>query len=121
MCSKYSAFYCRVWEYICRLSYEVKISRSAHQILSLSEAAVPRSSVKGVLGNFAKFIGKQLLPQACNIIKKRDSDTCVFQNFAKFSRTLFLTEHIWWLLLHCELMKNLFHVDFIKQVHQYIF
>ena len=45
---------------------------------------------------------------------------CPPVNFAKFSRILFLVEHLWWLLLHYELMKNVFHVDFIKQVHQYI-
>ena len=68
---------------------------------------------KGVLGNFTKFIGKHLCqslffnkvaclrPQACNFIKKQALAQVFFSvNFVKFLSTPFLTEHLWWLLLH---------------------
>ena len=45
---------------------------------------------KGILRNFAKFTGKHLL----NLWR-----SCFPVNFAKFLRTPFLTEHLWWLLL----------------------
>ena len=60
---------------------------------------------KGVLRNLAKFIGKHLCqiffliscrPEACNFIKK---ETLARVNFAKFLRTPFFIEHVWWLLL----------------------
>ena len=74
---------------------------------------------KGALGNFAKFTGKhlchslffnkfaELRPEAYNFIKKRDQNTDVV---AKFLRTLFLTEHIWWLLVNLFLLNLSFRV-----------
>ena len=49
---------------------------------------------KGVLGNFAKFTGKHL----CQRLWHR----CFPVNFAKFPRTPFIIEHLWWLLLSCQ-------------------
>ena len=46
----------------------------------------------------SNFIKK--VPQACNIIKKRDSVTGVFLWIAKFLTTPILTEHLRWLLLN---------------------
>ena len=46
---------------------------------------------KGVLRNFAKC--------ACNFIKKETLVQVFPVNFAKFLRTPFFTEHLWWLLL----------------------
>ena len=46
---------------------------------------------KGVLRNFAKFTGKHLCQ--CLFFNK------VHVNFAKFLRTPFCKEHLWWLLL----------------------
>ena len=37
--------------------------------------------------------------QACNFIKKETLTRCFPGNCAKFLRTPFLTEHLWWLLL----------------------
>ena len=60
---------------------------------------LPRSSrpsvfcKKCVLKNFAKFTGKHLY-QSHHFNK-----LCFPANFAKFLRTPFLTEHLWWLLL----------------------
>ena len=66
---------------------------------------------KGVLRNFAKFAGKHLCkspffnkvaglrPKTCIFIKKRPWHRYFHVNFAKFLRTPFLIEHLWWLLL----------------------
>ena len=37
--------------------------------------------------------------KACNFIKKRIQHRCFAVNIAKFIRTVFFTEHLWWLLL----------------------
>ena len=69
------------------------IARSSHRRCFIKE---------DVLKNFAKFTGKHLCqslfvnkiaglrPQACNFIKKRLLHRHFSENFAKFSRTLFL-------------------------------
>ena len=57
---------------------------------------------KGVLNNFSKFTGKHLcqsLLYFAILLKKRLWHRCLPVNFAKFLRTLFLLEHLWWLLL----------------------
>ena len=65
---------------------------------------------KGVLGNFTKFTGKHLCQglffnkvaglKCATLLKKRAWHRCFPVNFVKFLRTPFLTEHLWWLLLH---------------------
>ena len=65
---------------------------------------------KGVLGNFAKFTGKHLCQsiffnkaaglRPAILLKKRPWHRCSPVNFAKFLRTPFLIEHLWWLFLH---------------------
>ena len=52
---------------------------------------------KGVLRNFAKFTGKHL--RQILFLKKRLWHKCFPVNLAKFLRTPFFTEHLWWLLL----------------------
>ena len=64
---------------------------------------------KGVLRNFAKFTGKHLCqsllfnkvagPRPATLLKNRLWRSCFPVNFAKFLRTPFLKEHLWWLLL----------------------
>ena len=65
---------------------------------------------EGVLRNFAKFTeilrkfsffnkAAGLSPKACIFIKKRLWHRYFHVNFAKFLRTPFLIEHLWWLLL----------------------
>ena len=71
---------------------------------------------KGVLKNFAKFKGKHLCqslffnkvagPRPAPLLKKRLWHRCFPVNFAKFLRIPFLTEHLWWLLLACNVMKK---------------
>ena len=41
----------------------------------------------------------KLQPKACNVIKKRLQHRYFHVNVAKFLRTAFLIEHLWWLLL----------------------
>ena len=63
---------------------------------------------KRVLRNFAKFTGKHLRQslsfnrvaglRPATLLKKRPRHSCFPVNFAKFLRTLFLTEHLRWLL-----------------------
>ena len=75
---------------------------------------------KSVLRNFTKFTGKHLhlsifynkvaAPHSATLFKKRLWHRCFFVTFAKFLRTLFLTEHLWWLLLH-------FKVAAINSIH----
>ena len=65
---------------------------------------------KGVLGNFAKFTGKHLCQslffnkvaglRPATLLKKRLWHRCFPVNFAKFVRTPFIIEHLWWLLLN---------------------
>ena len=65
---------------------------------------------KGVLRNFTKFTGKHLCQSLffnkvaglgpATLLKKRLWHRCFPVNFVKFLRTPFLTEHLWWLLLH---------------------
>ena len=45
------------------------------------------------------FIKKETLASACNFMKKRLWHKRFLVNFATFLRTLFLTEHLRWLLL----------------------
>ena len=61
---------------------------------------------KGVLRNFTKFIGKHLCQsllfnklQVSTLLIKKIWQRCFPVNFVKFLRTLFLTEHLWWLLM----------------------
>ena len=60
----------------------------------------PEVFCKDVLRNFAKFTGKHLCGVSF-LIKLRFP-----VNFAKFLRTPFLTEHLWWLLLFIGSLHN---------------
>ena len=63
---------------------------------------------KGVLRNFTKFTGKHLCQRLffnkvedlspATLLNKRLCYRCFAVNFAKFLRTSFLKEHLWWLL-----------------------
>ena len=80
---------------------------------------------KGILRNFAKLSGKRLCQslyfnkvaglRPANLLKQRLWRRCFLENFAKFLRTPFLIEHLWWLLLsyghssnRCILTRNNF-------------
>ena len=52
---------------------------------------------KGVLRNFIQFAGKHLCQSL--FLKEKLWHRCFHMNFAKFLRTPFLAEHLWWLLL----------------------
>ena len=65
---------------------------------------------KGFLRNFVTFTGKHLCQSLFfnkdadvkpeTLFKKRLWQRCFSVNFAKFLKTPFLTEHLWWLLLN---------------------
>ena len=62
---------------------------------------------KGVLRNFAKFIGKHL----CESLFFNKVACLSFPlNCAKLLRTPFLTEHLWWLLLYFEKYCSLHYI-----------
>ena len=56
---------------------------------------------RDVLRNFAKFTGKHLFQSLgpVTLLKKRFWHRCFAANFAKFLKTPFLAEQLWWLLL----------------------
>ena len=85
------------------------------KILTDTELRSSRSEVfckTSVLRNFAKFTGKHLCQslffnkvaglRSASLSKKRIWNKCFPVNFAKFLGTLFLTEHLWWLLLRTD-------------------
>ena len=65
------------------------------------EAAVRRYSSKQVFfKKFTIFTGKhQCWTKVCCFIKKRLQYRCFPQYIAKFLRTAFLIDHLWWLFL----------------------
>ena len=78
---------------------------------------------KGVLKNFTKCTGKHLCQsfffnkvaglRPATLLKMRLWHRCFPVNFAKFSRTPFFTEHLWWLLLDV-IFKHLVRLTFLK-------
>ena len=74
-------------------------------VLNKGRSSCPEMfSKKGVLRNFAKFTGKHLCQspffiKVAGLRQERLWHRCFPVNFAKFLRTAFITEHIWWLLL----------------------
>ena len=75
---------------------------------------------KGVLKNFAKFIGKHLCQSLffnkvaglgpATLLKKRLRYRCFPLNIAKFLKTPFLTKHLRWLLLSFEKNGTCCHI-----------
>ena len=74
---------------------------------------------KGVLRNSTKFTGKHLCQslffnevaglRPTTLLKKRLWHRCFPVNFAKFLRTPFFKEHLWWLLLHLPLFTFIYY------------
>ena len=81
---------------------------------------------KGILRNFAKFTGKHLCRSLfLNKVAGLRQWCCLPVNFAKFLRTPFIIEHLWWLLLtvrlsllklasSCLVTKNEFQIIYRK-------
>ena len=79
---------------------------------------------KGVLRKFAKITGKHLCQslffnkvvglRLATLLKKRLWHRCFPVNFAKFLRTPFFIEHLWWLLLFFRKTKVSNMLGFIK-------
>ena len=88
-------------------------------------------SKKDVLKTFAKFTGKHLCQSlffnkvataTATLLKKRLWHRCFSVNFVKFLRTLFLTEHLRWLLLRIgkKRVKH-FYITFLRVLFLDIF
>ena len=81
---------------------------------------------KDVLRNLTKFKGKHLCQslffnkvaglRPATLLKKRLWHRYFPVNFAKFLRTPFFTEHLWWLLL--SKASKLFHQDSVPVIFQ---
>ena len=113
-------------------SIKLKIFRSSHRSCSVR---------KGVLINFAKFIGRHLCQslffnkiaglRPATLLKKRLWNRCFPVNFTKFLRTPFSQKHLRWLLLNiysiykCSLdsssyFSELFHSLRSKEFYQFL-
>ena len=73
-----------------------------------------------VLKNFAIFTRKHLCWSPCffnkvyqNFIKKRCRHSCFPVNIAKFLRTSFFTENLWWLLLFFLNFEHIQHFNLL--------
>ena len=54
--------------------------------------------------------------KACNFIKKRLQHKCFPENIAKFLRTTFFIEHLWWLLVFLLMMViNVYSTEYLRQ------
>ena len=81
---------------------------------------------KCVLRNFTKFTGKHLCQslffsevaglRPATLLKKKLWHRCFPVNFAKFLRTTFFIEHLWWLLLNTDLYIFIFTYSFGKLI-----
>ena len=87
-----------------KVSLEYKSSFSLKNLSSPSEMFFEI----GVLKNFAIFTGKHLCWSLFNkvagvrpatLLKERLHHRCFLMNIAKFLRTAFVIEHLWWLFL----------------------
>ena len=93
-----------------------KIAIFSHCAFGISRQEVVYK--KGILRNFSKFTGKHLYQslfcmRPATLLKKRLWHRCFPVNFAKFLRTLFLTERLRWLLLCFDILTGAKH----KVVH----
>ena len=71
--------------------------------MSYEQGVYQKQASGGVLKNFAKFTGKHL--RRATLLKKRPWNRCFPVNFAKFLRTPFFIEHLWWLLLAAQVFS----------------
>ena len=83
-----------------------KLFNKNYQKVSYNCMAITRR--KGVLRNFAKFTRKYLCQSLLfnKVAGLRLWHRCFPVNFAKFLRTLFSIEHLWWLLLHSKSLRS---------------
>ena len=79
--------------------------QSCHWYLCLTEATAQRWSIKMVLleispeNTFARVSSLVKVPQPVTLFKKQRLSRCFPVNFAKFLKTPFLRERLWWLFI----------------------
>ena len=98
------------------------------RFISNLEVVAHRCSVKKVFleilqnsqGNVCARVSFSIKLQApITLLKKRLWHRCFPVNFAKFLRTTFFTEHLWWLLLHItdQLVIYYMHLKYMKDLY----
>ena len=102
------------WDYPSSSNYHVKVFLPLFCNIRSSRPEV--FCKKGVLRNFKKFTGKHLCQclflnkvaglSPATLLKKRLWHRCFPVNLAKFLRTPFFREHLWWLLFN-QMQANL--------------
>ena len=82
--------------------------------LEKSESVVQTSSVKKVCLEVSQNLQENTCTRLrpATLLKKRLWHRCLPVNFAKFLRTTFFIEHLWWLLL-----KNKGYEEYLEQKH----
>ena len=109
-------------ESLCKNSYLLAVDYLHKKVLSEmfyrvlnTEAVVSRCSSKYMFLKISKIDRKTPLLeslfeklQACNFIKKRLQHWCLPANIAKFLRTAFFMEHLWWLVLKMHLWYKIY-------------
>ena len=84
--------------------HSVWLSNFQSVLMSRSKAVDQRCSVKKVFLEFSqnsqeKHLCQSLFNKVAGLLKRRIEHRCFPVNFAKFLRTPFFIEHLWWLLL----------------------
>ena len=116
------------WLHLSADSKYAKIERC----LSSYRSNCPRALCKkGVFENLAKFSGKHLFHslfinkvaglRSSTLLKRRLWHRCFPVNFAKFLRTPFFIQHLWWLLLFVIYLfvkwGSMKHLGLINKIH----
>ena len=81
----------------CRLTVEICVIHLSSKFI---EADARRCSVKKVFLEISQNSQENICASVSSLLKKRLWHRYFPVNFAKFLRTPFLTEHLWWLLLN---------------------
>ena len=92
--------------------HSVWLSNFQSVLMSRSKAVDQRCSVKKVFLEFSqnsqeKHLCQSLFNKVAGLLKRRIEHRCFPVNFAKFLRTPFFIEYLWWLLLL--LLKYIMH------------
>ena len=112
----------RIWVDMFQQVVKIAISK---QVFTMSKQRGSRPDMfckKGVLRNFVKFTGKHLCQNLffnTAVGLRLAWHRCFPVNFAKFLRTPFIIEHLWWLLLNKSkerFSKILFRLKIQKEI-----
>ena len=128
-------FLVRIWTLFTQWSTNISHLISDHLIqfvtMKISRSSRPEVFLESAPRNFAKFTGKHLCqslsfnkvadPRSATLLKKRLWHRCYPVNFAKFLRTPFLTEHVWWLFQSFKFCSKKIRFWFLPRISILIF